>query len=68
MIFRQPKQLDDTHSAKPAGAEFWHLWTVFSPRRSITGRLIWGRVLRRHDGHRWQYKRFADLDDRHVVL
>jgi hypothetical protein len=29
--------VDDHHSLKPAGAEFWHIWTVWIPRRSITG-------------------------------
>lgn len=47
--------LDNTRSAKPAGAEFWHIWTVRIPRQSITGNLVWGRVWRRHDGHRWVY-------------
>ena len=58
MKIRSPKQLDETHSTKPAGAEFWHLWTVWVPRRSITGKLLTGRVWRRHDGHHWIYKRF----------
>jgi hypothetical protein len=43
---------------KPAWAEVWHLWTVVIPRRSITGRLIFGKVWRRHDGRRWTYKKF----------
>jgi hypothetical protein len=55
--------VDDKHSAKPAGAEFWHLWTVWVPRRSITGKLLWGRVWRRHDGRRWVYKRLAAVHD-----
>ena len=38
----------------------WHLWTVIVPRRSITGRLVRGRVWRRHDGHRWIYKKFIE--------
>jgi hypothetical protein len=37
----------------------WHLWTVIIPRRTITGRLVHGRVWRRHDGRHWQYKRFS---------
>jgi len=52
----------ETQSLKPAGAEFWHLWTVILPRRSITGRLVRGRVWRRHDGRRWQYKKFLEYD------
>jgi hypothetical protein len=55
MNIRQRKPLDDEHSVKPAGAEFWHVWTVRIPCRSITGRLVWGRVWRRHDGDRWLY-------------
>ena len=47
-------------SAKLAWAEVWHLWTVIIPRRSITGQLVFGRVWRRHDGHRWIYKRFVE--------
>jgi hypothetical protein len=46
-------------SPQPAWARAWHLWTVFIPRRSITGRLIFGLVLRRHDGRRWKYKKFV---------
>jgi hypothetical protein len=48
-------------SAKPAWAEVWHLWTVFIPRRSITGRLVFGQVWRRHDGRRWIYKKFVEF-------
>jgi hypothetical protein len=32
-------------SSKPASAEAWHVWTVIIPRRSITGRLVFGQVL-----------------------
>jgi len=39
-------------------AAFWHIWTVIVPRRSITGRLVHGKVWRRYDGHRWIYKKF----------
>lgn len=49
-------------SLKPATAELWHLWTVILPKRSITGRLVRGRVWRRHDGRRWQYKKFLEYD------
>jgi hypothetical protein len=41
-------------------ADLWHLWTVIIPRRSITGRLLWGRVWRRHDGRHWIYKKFVE--------
>jgi hypothetical protein len=53
---------------QPSWAQAWHMWTVFFPRRSITGRLVYGKVWRRHDGLRWRYKKFtefnADRDDR----
>lgn len=52
-----------TRRSKPAGAEIWHLWTVILPRRSITGRLVRGRVWRRRDGRRWQYKQFIEYDE-----
>jgi hypothetical protein len=47
-------------STKPAWAEAWHLWSVVLPRRSITGRLLFGQVWRRHDGRRWIYKKFTE--------
>jgi hypothetical protein len=47
-------------TAKPAWAEVWHLWTVIIPRRSITGRLVFGQVWRRHDGRHWIYKTFIE--------
>jgi hypothetical protein len=43
---------------KAAWAGVWHLWTVILPRRSIAGRLVFGKVWRRHDGRRWIYKKF----------
>jgi len=55
--------LDNTRS-KPAWAEVWHLWRVTIPRRSIAGKLLIGRVWRRHDGRRWIYKRFVEYDHR----
>jgi hypothetical protein len=48
-------------SSKPAWAQTWHLWTVIIPRRSITGRLVYGKVWRRHDGRHWIYKAFVEL-------
>jgi hypothetical protein len=33
------------------------------PRRTITGKLVCGKVWRRHDGRRWIYKRFVHFDD-----
>ena len=41
-----------------AWKDLWHLWTVLIPRRSIAGRLVFGKVWRRHDGRRWIYKKF----------
>ena len=46
----------------PAGAEFWHLWTVIIPRLSITGQRVRGRVWRRHDGRRWEYRKITEYD------
>ncbi len=43
----------------PAWTSVWHIWTVRLPRRTITGRLVWGRVWRRHDGRRWIYKKLS---------
>jgi hypothetical protein len=41
----------------PAWTRDWHVWRVAVPRRSITGRLVRGEVLRRHDGRSWIYKK-----------
>lgn len=49
-------------SLQPAGAEFWHMWTVIIPRLSIAGGLVHGRVWRRHDGRRWQYRAITEYD------
>jgi hypothetical protein len=46
-------------SAKPAWAQTWHGWAVVIPRWSITGRLVFGKVWRRHDVHQWIYKNFT---------
>jgi hypothetical protein len=48
---------------RPAWATAWHLWKVIFPRRSITGRLVWGTVWRRSDGRRWTYKKFVEYRD-----
>jgi hypothetical protein len=47
-------------SPQPAWAEVWHLWTVIVPRRSITGRLVFGQVWRRRDRRHWIYKKFTE--------
>ena len=50
-----------TPKQRPPYEEVWHLWTVRVPRRSLTGRLLWGTVLRRqHDG-RWIYKKYIEI-------
>jgi hypothetical protein len=38
--------------------QLWHLCKIVVPRRSISGRFIWGVVLRRMDDGRWIYKRY----------
>ena len=43
--------------------EVWHLWIAVIPRRSITGRLLWGTVFRRWNGGRWIYKKYAERVD-----
>jgi len=48
---------------RPPYDEVWHLWKVIIPRRSITGRLLWGTVLRRRDEGRWIYKKYAQTID-----
>ncbi len=42
----------------PAQSELWHPWNVMIPRRTITGRLVWGTVWRRRDGRHWIYKQY----------
>lgn len=44
---------------RPPYEEVWHLWKVIIPRRSITGRLLWGTVLRRRDDGRWIYRKYT---------
>jgi hypothetical protein len=41
--------------------EDWHLWTVLIPRRTITGRLVRGKVWRRRDGRHWIYKKYFEI-------
>ena len=57
--FRGDLQLSPLGEPKPAWARLWHVWAVVVPRRSITGRLVWGRVWRRHNGRHWQYKKMV---------
>lgn len=46
----------------PAWAEVWHLWTVMVPRRSITGRLVFGQVWQRRDGYHWVYRKLTEYE------
>jgi hypothetical protein len=62
MIFGSQDYVDRSQRPRAAWAEVWHLWTVIIPRRSITGRLVYGRVWRRHDGRHWIYKKFFEYD------
>lgn len=52
---------------KPTWADVWHPWNVIFPRRSIAGRLVWGKVWRRYDGRHWIYKEFIDYADDRAV-
>ena len=45
---------------RSASYRVWHIWTVAIPRRTITGRLVWGTVLRRRDNGRWIYKQYVE--------
>lgn len=47
-------------NSQPAWTDVWHLWTVLIPRRSIAGRLVYGKVWRRHNGRRFIYKKFVE--------
>jgi hypothetical protein len=43
--------------------QLWHVLIVTFPRRSITGKPVWGTVLRRRDGNRWIYKKYVEPAD-----
>jgi hypothetical protein len=49
-----------TPMPRPPYEEVWHLWKIVLPRRSITGRLLWGTVLRRRDDGQWIYKKYTE--------
>jgi hypothetical protein len=57
--------IDHSLQPEPAWTEVWHLWKIIFPRRSITGRLVYGRVWRRRDGRRWIYKKFIEHAQEH---
>jgi hypothetical protein len=60
MIINAHRGRDNSLQPGPVWTGVWHLWTVIFPRRSITGRLVNGKVWRRHDGRRWIYKKFVE--------
>ena len=62
MIANQHERILNLRS-RPAWAMVWHVWRVIIPRRSITGRLVHGQLLRRHDGRRWIYKKLVQKTD-----
>jgi hypothetical protein len=47
----------------PAWVEAWHVWTFIIPRRSITGRLVYGRIWRRRDRRHWIHKKLVEYDE-----
>jgi hypothetical protein len=60
MIIGNQDYIDRSLQPSAAWTEVWHLWTVIIPRRSITGRLVYGKVWRRHDGRHWIYKKLIE--------
>jgi hypothetical protein len=56
----QDFEQNESSRSRPAWVGVWHLWTVVIPRRSIAGRLVYGKVWRRHDGRHWTYKKFVE--------
>lgn len=69
----KPQMITESRNAERTGSseanatwtEVWHFWTVIIPRRSITGRLVFGKVWRRHDGRHWTYKKFVEFRHDH---
>jgi hypothetical protein len=60
-MFAKSEKYTQMNLMPPASwQQTWHLWNVIIPRRSITGRLVYGRVWRRHDGRHWIYKKFIE--------
>ena len=55
-------------SQRPATTRAWHLRTVIVPRRSITGRLVSGKVWRRYSGRHWIYKKFIPTAPLSIAL
>ena len=46
-----------SYTSPRSRGETWHLHRIYMPRRSITGRLLFGIVWRRRDRNRWIYKK-----------
>jgi hypothetical protein len=46
-----------TYTSPRSRGEIWHLYRAYLPRRSITGRLLFGLVWRRRDRNRWIYRK-----------
>jgi hypothetical protein len=57
------QEFDSSGIERPVWAEAWHIWKVIIPRRSITGRLVYGKVWRRCDRRHWIYKKFVEYDE-----
>jgi hypothetical protein len=64
-----PGEIDtiEPNDTAPAWARVWHVWTLILPRRSVEGGIAWGRVWRRHNGRKWLYKNFIQLDDNRIA-
>jgi hypothetical protein len=57
---KRPQNIDHEIRVTLEASGRWLIHTVYIPRRSITGKLLWGRVWRRRKGARWIYKRFTN--------
>jgi hypothetical protein len=55
----QSSRPNESPTRSQTGDADWHVWPVTIPRRSITGRLIWGLVMRRRVGRKWIYKKYT---------
>jgi hypothetical protein len=63
-FLKNPKALETlTKDRQVSNYRVWHVRTVTLPRRSITGRLVWGTVWRRYDNGRLIYKKYVESAD-----
>jgi hypothetical protein len=62
-----PIEQSNGRVATNAQTSGWHLWTVIIPRRSISGKLVFGQVWRRRHGAKWVYKKFVEYADRDIT-